>query len=257
MELFFISSPVGLLQIQIKENQLYSLGQIQKTPSISTLFETSPCLSFLQKQESPIKSGKFRQNQYQVKTKLKIQKFNQELPNFYPHKPLFDKINFLKIKPNKNKSFEKKPKSLNQVTINSENFLNKRLSYLVDEEGSSILKQQKKSILAKNISQQLNLYFEGRLKKFQVPIYNRGTDFQKKVWLALRNIPWGHTKKYSQIAKALKKPRAYRAVGNSCGKNPFLIVVPCHRVLSHSGLGGFALGLQTKKYLLNLEKKSD
>ena len=72
----------------------------------------------------------------------------------------------------------------------------------------------------------------------------------------MQNIPWGKTKKYSQIAKELKKAKAYRAVGNSCGKNPFLIIVPCHRVLSQSGLGGFALGLATKKYLLNLEQSS-
>ena len=116
------------------------------------------------------------------------------------------------------------------------------------------IKLKKKSKLAKSISRQIELYFEGNLTKFQIPLYNRGADFQKKVWRKLQKIPWGQTKKYGQIAKELKQPKAYRAVGNSCGKNPFLIVVPCHRVLSRSGLGGFALGLKAKKYLLNLEQ---
>ena len=224
MELFFISSPIGLLQILIKENRLYSLARIQKTT-------------------------------FKAKAKSKIKKSNQEYLNFYPNisNLPFSRTNFLNESPNKNKNLQKNFQSSKQIKADSKSFLNNHLSYLAKD--GSILKQQKKSALAKNISQQLNWYFEGKLTKFQIPIYNRGTDFQKKVWLALQDIPWGHTKKYSQIAKELKRPKAYRAVGNSCGKNPFLIVVPCHRVLSRSGLGGFALGLKTKKYLLNLEQK--
>ena len=139
--------------------------------------------------------------------------------------------------------------------INYKNISNKNLSYLIDDKDFCIFKQKKNSALAKNIKQQLALYFKGNLKKFKIPIYNRGTDFQKKVWQALQKIPWGHTKKYSQIAKELNQPKAYRAVGNSCAKNPFLIVVPCHRVVSHSGLGGFALGLKAKQHLLRLENQ--
>lgn len=211
MELFFISSPIGLLQIEIKNDKLYSLSQIN---------------------EAYLKAL--------TKKKLqKAQKLNQNLSYFLDEKDFtsFKQIGLTAYIPRL--VFEDQAPSKIKIQTKSSDIY---------------IKRQKKSELAKNISQQINLYFTAHLKKFEIPIYNRGTNFQKKVWQNLQNIPWGQTKQYSQIAKELKKPKAYRAVGNSCGKNPFLIVVPCHRVLSCSGLGGFALGLKTKKYLLNLEK---
>ena len=78
-------------------------------------------------------------------------------------------------------------------------------------------------------------------------MFDRGTEFQKKVWAKLQTIPWGQTTTYSELALTLQNKKAYRAVGSACANNPFLIVVPCHRVLSQKGLGGFALGLKAKQ----------
>lgn len=107
--------------------------------------------------------------------------------------------------------------------------------------------------LAEEARRQIESYFKGRLKSFDIPLADRGSDFQKKVWRAMKKIPYGKTQTYSQIAARAKSPKAFRAVGHCCAKNPFLLVVPCHRVLSQKGLGGFALGLKAKKYLLSLE----
>ena len=116
------------------------------------------------------------------------------------------------------------------------------------------VKKRKLSLLARQIKQQLKNYFSGTLQSFNISLFMRGTDFQKKVWKSLQKIPLGQTKTYGQLARQLKTPKSSRAVGNCCARNPFLIVVPCHRVLSQTGLGGFALGLKTKKYLLSLEQ---
>ena len=104
--------------------------------------------------------------------------------------------------------------------------------------------------------QQLEKYFKGELKSFDIPLLERGTDFQKKVWQAIRKIPWGKTITYRQLALQIKIPGGARAVGNACAKNPLLIVTPCHRVLSQKAYGGFALGLKVKKQLLFLEQKA-
>lgn len=129
--------------------------------------------------------------------------------------------------------------------------LDKNLSYVVSPQG--IIKKQKLSSVAQLVKQQLKNYFKGELKAFDVPLFNRGTDFQKAVWKSIQKIPYGQTKTYGQLAVQIKKPKASRALGTCCAKNPFLIVLPCHRVLSQKGLGGFALGLKAKKYLLSLE----
>ena len=123
-------------------------------------------------------------------------------------------------------------------------------SALVEE----VKTNQSSSALVKEVQDQITFFFKGQLKKFDIPLYERGTAFQKKVWKALQKIPYAETKTYSQIAQLIHKPKAYRAVGSSCGKNPFLLVIPCHRVLSQQGLGGFALGLNKKKQLLKLEQ---
>jgi methylated-DNA-[protein]-cysteine S-methyltransferase len=102
---------------------------------------------------------------------------------------------------------------------------------------------------------QLGEYFAGKRKAFSVPLYIRGTRFQKDVWEVLLAIPFGETRSYGQLAKQLGNPRATRAVGAANGRNPLSIIVPCHRVIGSSGkLTGFAGGLDTKAKLLSLEK---
>lgn len=102
---------------------------------------------------------------------------------------------------------------------------------------------------------QLNEYFEGQRKAFDLKLDLQGTDFQMKVWQQLLKIPYGETRSYKDIAKVLKSPQACRAVGTANGKNPISLIVPCHRVInSGGGLGGYAGGLPTKTTLLNLEK---
>lgn len=98
-------------------------------------------------------------------------------------------------------------------------------------------------------------YLDGKRREFDIPLRPRGTDFQMRVWKALESIPYGQTRTYSQIAEAVGSPRACRAVGSACNRNPIAIIVPCHRVIGASGmLVGYEYGLDTKKYLLSLEK---
>ena len=102
---------------------------------------------------------------------------------------------------------------------------------------------------------QLNEYFEGKRKTFDLKLVLQGSEFQMKVWQQLLKIPHGETRSYKDIAKILKSPQASRAVGTANGKNPISLIVPCHRVInSGGGLGGYAGGLPTKTTLLNLEK---
>lgn len=102
---------------------------------------------------------------------------------------------------------------------------------------------------------QLNEYFEGKRKTFDLKLDLQGSEFQMKVWQQLLKIPYGETRSYKEIAKILKSPQASRAVGTANGKNPISLIVPCHRVInSGGGLGGYAGGLPTKTTLLNLEK---
>ncbi|OQW53730.1 MAG: hypothetical protein A4S09_06690 [Proteobacteria bacterium SG_bin7] len=104
---------------------------------------------------------------------------------------------------------------------------------------------------------QLKLYFSGKLKSFDFHWldYSNCTGFQKKVYMAASKIPFGKTKTYSEIAAAIGQPKAVRAVGTALGKNPWILLVPCHRVKGKSGLGGFSApgGVKTKQQLLTLE----
>lgn len=105
---------------------------------------------------------------------------------------------------------------------------------------------------------QLDEYFRGERKSFDLKIEMTGTDFQKKVWNQLRQIPFGETVSYKQLAERIGKPRAIRAVGQANGRNPISILVPCHRVLGANGtLTGYAGGLHSKNYLIALEKGLD
>lgn len=103
---------------------------------------------------------------------------------------------------------------------------------------------------------QLQSYFSGRRKDFDIRLDLQGTPFQLKVWAELRKLKFGATTSYLEIAKRIGSPKAMRAVGSANGKNPICIIVPCHRVIAANGtLGGYSGlgGLQTKKKLLQLE----
>ncbi|UXI50881.1 methylated-DNA--[protein]-cysteine S-methyltransferase [Acinetobacter variabilis] len=102
---------------------------------------------------------------------------------------------------------------------------------------------------------QLQEYFAGQRNVFELPLDFAGTDFQKKVWQALLNIPYGQTQSYREIAEQVGNVKAVRAVGAANGKNPISIIAPCHRVIGSSGkLVGFAGGLDKKEILLNIER---
>lgn len=102
---------------------------------------------------------------------------------------------------------------------------------------------------------QLRAYFAGKLTRFDLPLRFSGTDFQNTVWSALRDIPFGETVSYGDLARRIGRPTASRAVGAANGANPLPIVVPCHRVVGADGsLTGFGGGVETKRYLLNHER---
>ncbi|GJL63114.1 MAG: methylated-DNA--protein-cysteine methyltransferase [Nitrospirales bacterium] len=106
-----------------------------------------------------------------------------------------------------------------------------------------------------DIIAQLKAYFEGDLTKFSMKLSPDGTDFQQKVWKALRRIPYGKTVSYGEIAKQIGNPHAARAVGAANGQNPISIIVPCHRVIGANGrLVGYGGGLPIKQSLLALEQ---
>lgn len=101
---------------------------------------------------------------------------------------------------------------------------------------------------------QLKLYFSRKLKSFDLPMHIEGTPFRRAVWSELMKIPYGATVSYADIARAIDNPRAVRAVGGAVGSNPLPFVIPCHRVIGKNGdLVGFGLGLDVKKFLLELE----
>jgi methylated-DNA-[protein]-cysteine S-methyltransferase len=109
--------------------------------------------------------------------------------------------------------------------------------------------------ILKRTESQLTEYFEGKRKVFDLPLAPLGTIFQNKVWKALREIPFGASRSYGELARTIGSPKASRAVGAANGRNPLSIIVPCHRVIGADGkLTGFAGGLEAKQILLSLEK---
>jgi len=119
--------------------------------------------------------------------------------------------------------------------------------------GSESIEDNNHAVLLE-AEQQLNEYFEKQRTVFTIPLDFKGTDFQKKVWGALLEIPFGETRSYGDIARQLGDIKAVRAVGTANGKNPISIIAPCHRVIGASGkLTGFAGGLENKARLLELE----
>ena len=115
-----------------------------------------------------------------------------------------------------------------------------------------IIRDERKN---KNVLNQLKKYLKGDLKRFDCKTDFKGTPFQKKVWSALAKIPYGQTRSYKEIARAIGYPKASRAVGNANGSNSIPLIIPCHRVIENNGgLGGFGHGIGVKKRLLELEK---
>ena len=105
---------------------------------------------------------------------------------------------------------------------------------------------------------QLEAYFAGTLTEFDVELRLDGTEFQRRVWAALRTIPYGETRSYGQIAEQIGSPAASRAVGLANGRNPISIIVPCHRVIGASGsLTGYGGGIERKRRLLELEMNAN
>ncbi len=106
-----------------------------------------------------------------------------------------------------------------------------------------------------SIKRELELYFAGHLKEFKTAVHLIGSSFQKISWGMLMNIPYGQVRSYSYQAIAIGRPSAHRAVGNANSTNQIAIVVPCHRIINHNGkIGGYAGGIERKKWLLNHEK---
>ena len=177
----FYPSPVGILEIQVKNHQLYSISKADRL-----LDSSKP-------------SGKGQSTAFEV------------LPTSTVHK-----------KQSASNQPSMDPKLFQQIKL----FLNK---YFSD----------------KSIPPYPSL-----------PLFVRGSLFQQKVWRYLQKIPYSQTKSYSEVAKGVGAHKAVRAVGSACAKNPFLILVPCHRVVAKNGLGGFALGLSAKKFLLQHEQNA-
>jgi methylated-DNA-[protein]-cysteine S-methyltransferase len=112
--------------------------------------------------------------------------------------------------------------------------------------------------LLRQAAKELMEYFEGNREEFTISLHPKGTDFQKKVWEALRAIPYGETRSYQQIAEAIGNNKASRAVGMANHHNPIMCIIPCHRVIGAKGsLVGYAGGLDMKAALLSLEQKSN
>ena len=104
-------------------------------------------------------------------------------------------------------------------------------------------------------ARQLTEYCAGKRTTFDLPLAPRGTEFQQTIWQLLTKIPYGQTRTYGELAAILGNPKAARAVGMACNKNPILLLIPCHRVVGSNGsLIGYAGGLDAKAWLLELER---
>ena len=135
----------------------------------------------------------------------------------------------------------------NGIAITKLDFINRDMEEEMIEENETAL--------LKEAINELNEYLDGNRSSFDLPLEPKGTEFQKKVWNALKEIPYGETRSYGEIAKMIGNEKAARAVGMANNKNPIAIIVPCHRVIGANGkLVGYAGGLDLKEKLLKLER---
>lgn len=126
--------------------------------------------------------------------------------------------------------------------------INSKYGFIIRDESNSILE---------NLEKELMEYFSGLRKSFTIPLKTFGSNFDLKVWNSLLEIPYGELVSYKDIARNIGNEKAFRAVGNSNNRNNIPILIPCHRVvLNNGGLGGYALGLDKKKLLIELEKNN-
>ena len=109
------------------------------------------------------------------------------------------------------------------------------------------------SPLLEKAKEEIEEYFQGKRKTFDLPLDAKGTEFQKRVWKELLDIRYGETLSYGEIGDRIGT-KAYRAIGNACGKNPIPILIPCHRVVGTDNIGGFSLGLDLKRKMLDIER---
>ncbi|MBB65332.1 MAG: bifunctional transcriptional activator/DNA repair enzyme protein Ada [Waddliaceae bacterium] len=131
--------------------------------------------------------------------------------------------------------------------------LEREIERLRQKMGAAIVPGETEAI--QSIKKELCLYFQGKLSTFSTPLALLGSDFQKTVWKSLMEIPPGETRSYTELAQAIGKPSACRAVARANGANQIAIVIPCHRVINSNGeLGGYGGGLGRKKYLIDHEK---
>lgn len=108
----------------------------------------------------------------------------------------------------------------------------------------------------KRVCKELSEYFSGMRDCFDIPLILDGTEFQRKVWRELLNVPYGKVVSYKDIAQKIGHVKSVRAVGQACHQNPILLIVPCHRVVGKGGqLGGYAAGVEMKRFLLDLESQ--
>jgi len=130
------------------------------------------------------------------------------------------------------------------------------LKFLLNNPNPPSDAEKEETPLLKKTFQQLSEYFAGQRTVFDIPLETQGTDFQKRVWSALRTIPYGETRSYKQIAAIAQCPKGARAVGMANNRNPISIIIPCHRVIGADGsLTGYAAGLPVKQKLLHLESE--
>ena len=135
------------------------------------------------------------------------------------------------------------------LEIITENDKLKRIEF-----GKSYQEVNEDDSFQKKIKKELLEYFEGKRRKFGIPLEVEGTEFQKKVWVEMAKIPFGETMSYGELAEKIGCPKGARAVGLACNKNKIPIIIPCHRVVGKNGnLTGFAGGLDVKAQLLKLE----
>ncbi|MGL4740579.1 MAG: methylated-DNA--[protein]-cysteine S-methyltransferase [Sarcina sp.] len=140
---------------------------------------------------------------------------------------------------------------IGKLIIKASDIKLKEINYYNESEDDFIFEKNK---VIDNTILQLEEYFLGKRKSFDLPLEFNGTDFQKNVWKSLLEIPYGESATYKDIAKKIGNEKAVRAVGGANNKNKIMIVVPCHRVIGSNGkLIGYAGGLEKKEILLNLE----
>lgn len=136
-------------------------------------------------------------------------------------------------------------------SLGAEGSLERLRAWVARHEPGATLVEDRRGL--RPILQQVAAYARGERKRFDVHLDLRGTAFQRAVWEADRRIPYGQTRTYSEVARAIGRPSAARGVGGASGKNPVPLFVPCHRIVARDGIGGFTGGLHHKRKLLALE----